>query len=85
MVFYQTRGREVKKPNLYFGVLKRVKNDVLKMAKNMLKFYIFRKKDQTWGGEGSEGGLVEDQTFYGFFSDTFPNRSQRKVNQVTRN
>ena len=40
-----------KMPNLYFGVLKRVKNG-LKMAKNTLKFYIFRKKDHTRGGEG---------------------------------
>ena len=32
--------------------------------KNWGKFFS-RKKDQTGGGRGSEGGLVKDQTFYG--------------------
>ena len=54
-----------KMPNLYFGVLKRVKNG-LKMAKNTLKFYIFHKNAKPGGEGGSEGGLAKDHTFSGF-------------------
>ena len=58
-------------PNLYFGVLKRVKNG-LKMAKKHIEILYFSLKCQTGGGGGSEGSLAKDQTFSGFFFRTLP-------------
>ena len=63
-------SEDSKMPNLYFGVLKRVKNGLI-MAKNTLKFYIFRKKT-TLGGWSEGGGIAKDHTFPLLFIEPFP-------------
>ncbi len=68
MVFYQTGGGGVsegtKKPNPFFGVLKRVKNALkwLKITKKHDKKFSFRGKNNQTGG-----GLVKNHTFPPFF------------------